>query len=63
MLKNSVYHKNEMMEDVGKRVEEMDLQIEHYKSYIFTDENRLSKLKENKFLLQKGCKLNKLCIS
>lgn len=56
LLKESVYHQNELLEKVGQKIFEMDEKIEYYRYYIFGDDKRISKIKGNKFLLKKGCK-------
>lgn len=45
------------MDNVEKDLMEIDYKIEYYKSFIFEDGKRESKIKNNNFLLRKGCKL------
>ena len=55
-LKDSVTQKSTLLQDVEVRIENMDKQIQFYKSFILTDEKFVSKIKENRFYVPEGCK-------
>lgn len=48
LLKNALFHENFLLEDVEKRVAEMDRSIEFYRSYILAD-RKIKTKKDKKF--------------
>lgn len=56
MLKNEIKPNNSLMDNVEKDLIEIDLKIDYYRTLIFEDEKRDSKIRSNNFLLKRGCK-------
>ncbi|CAF0787840.1 unnamed protein product [Brachionus calyciflorus] len=54
ILKDSIHSRNDLIDNVEKDILEIDFKIDYYKSFLFEDGKRQSKIKENNFLLKKG---------